>query len=88
MAVTEIPTRFEHKCDGCGVRHIAATKSRPAYWTGLNIEADAYDWGGNACADASVKRLLCRDCTAIVHEAVNTAIRARAALSETQHDQG
>lgn len=79
MGVREIPKQYEHTCDGCRVVKVTNFSSRPTYWTGLNIIADAYDYQGAAVADASVKRLLCYDCTVSVHKAVNNAIEERRA---------
>jgi hypothetical protein len=79
MAVREIPAAYEIVCDGCGVVHAAKDRSRPNYWTGLNIIADAYDFQGAPVANAGVERLLCQDCTSVVHKAVNDAITARRA---------
>lgn len=72
MAVREIAARRIFVCDGCSVERESA--SRPAYWTGLKIEADAYDYQGCAVADASSSRVLCSDCTKAVHGAMNAAI--------------
>lgn len=75
-------------CDGCRKVVTSASKSRPAYWTGLDISAHAYDYQGAACADASVSRTLCRDCTNLVHDAVNAAItQARTALKDKTPNQ-
>lgn len=75
MAVRNIEACRIFICDGCKVEK--ESQHRPAYWTGLKIKAHAYDFQGVACADASTERLLCADCTGIVHEAINTAIEVR-----------
>lgn len=72
MAVREIPASYEYTCDGCGAKQNA--KSRPPHWTRLKIERDAYDYQGNACADASIDRLLCKSCSEIVFNAVNASL--------------
>lgn len=87
MAVREIAAQFEHTCDGCGKVENQSSRSRPKYWTGLKIEADAYDFQGCAVANAGVDRVLCGDCTRIVHKAVNESIvAARATLSRIEED--
>lgn len=77
MGVREISASYEFVCDGCGLVEKRPSNSRPAYWTGLHIEAHAYDYQGCAVADASVKRLLCQDCTSEAHKAINNVIAAR-----------
>lgn len=77
MGTREIPQSFEHKCDGCGKLETTKSKSRPPYWSNFTLAMDAYDFQGCAVADGSVHRLLCRDCTKAVADAMNAAIRAR-----------
>jgi hypothetical protein len=81
MGVREIPKQYEHTCDGCRAVKITDSSSRPAYWTGLHIIADAYDYQGAAVADGSTKRLLCDECTSVIHKAVNEAFVTRRALA-------
>ena len=78
MAVREIAASFEVKCDGCGKVVTQPSKNRPLHWTDLHILRDLYDFQGAACADGSVKRVLCDECSTVVFQAVNDAISARA----------
>lgn len=81
MAVREIAASFEFVCDGCKAVETKATNSRPAYWSDFHILRDAYDFQGNACADGSVKLLLCMDCSEATTKAVN-AVLAKAEGSD------
>ena len=74
MATREIPKQFIHTCDGCAKTETSTSSSRPAYWTGLKIEADAYDYQGCAVASANQSYLLCQECISTVHKAINDAI--------------
>lgn len=77
MAIREIPRAFEYQCDICGKTHEQKnasghyTDSRPPHWTSLKIGADVYDYQGAAVADASVKRLVCDDCTPGLTRTIN-----------------
>lgn len=86
MGVRKIPAAFEQKCDGCGKVEQTASDSRPAHWCDLIIAQDAYDFQGAAVADGTVRRLLCQECKTTVADAINTAIRARTALSSIQSE--
>jgi hypothetical protein len=88
MGVREIEARFEITCDGCRKQVLQAHKSRPAHWSDLHILRDLYDFQGSACADGSVKRLLCEDCSTVVFGAVNDAIKARTLLTPETPDAG
>lgn len=83
MGIREIQLSYEIICDGCGLKVEAKSKSRPNYWSGLNIVADQHDYQGYACASANVDRLLCRDCTSVTHAAINKAITERRTLLAT-----
>ena len=75
MAVRNIPARRVFVCDGCSAE--VESNSRPPHWTGLVIEANAYDYQGCAVADAGFSRILCADCTKVVHSAINAAMQER-----------
>ena len=79
MAIEEIPRSFKYTCDKCGKVHIQEnaagyyTDSRPDHWSRLVLERTAYAWDGTAAADATVKLLLCQECTDKVALAINNA---------------
>lgn len=79
MGVEVIPETKIFTCDGCGLKHeikrATTSWTRPPHWTRLHWERDAYDFQGNACADASVHRLLCASCSTVLGEAINTAFQ-------------
>lgn len=81
MTIREIPKSFEYICDGCGVKHLQEnatghySNSRPAHWATLTLAREAYDYQGSACADATIKRLLCEKCSGQVAAAINEAIK-------------
>jgi len=83
MAISEIPAQRVFKCDGCGFEktEVAGT-SRPRYWANFHVLRDAYDFQGAACADASVKLILCNECADTAAKAVNTAIAQRRTAKE------
>lgn len=80
MGIKEIPRAFLYVCDGCGNEHMQEnagghyTDSRPARWTRLKLARTAYDYQGAACADGSIERLLCEECSAKVEAAINVAL--------------
>jgi len=80
MAIREIPKSYEYTCDGCQFVHIQENasghyfNSRPPHWASLTFARDAYDYQGAACADATVKRLLCAMCAGKVALAINAAL--------------
>lgn len=74
MAVREIAARFEIVCDGCAKTVEQNSKNRPEYWSKLILQRDAYDFQGSACADATVERLLCANCTTKIAGAINAAL--------------
>lgn len=81
MAIHEIAAKFEATCDNCKAVEIGESNSRPKYWSNIHILRDAYDWGGNACADGSVKLLVCLKCGEAATKAMNAAFdEIRAAL--------
>ncbi len=71
MGLREIPVSFEHKCDGCGKVVLRNAPSRPLHWSQLTVGRDAYDFQG---ADASIKRLLCEECSDTVLAAINASL--------------
>lgn len=81
MSVREIPKAFEYTCDGCGQLHLQEnasghySNSRPPRWASLVFARLAYDPQGAACADATVKLLLCEDCSARTAKAINSIQR-------------
>mgnify|MGYP001263534490 CR=1 FL=1 len=83
MSIREIPRSFVYTCDGCKVEHTQENagghyaNSRPPHWATLKIAREAYDSHGAACADASLERLLCKDCAGKVFAAVNTSLSSR-----------
>jgi hypothetical protein len=80
MAITEIPRAFLYTCDGCGKQDKQEnasghyTDSRPPHWTRIKVARTAYDFQGSACADASIERLLCPDCSERVIAAINNSL--------------
>jgi len=77
MSVRHIPESFEHTCDGCGWSEVTRNESRPKYWTTLIIQREAYDYQGNAVADGTIRRTLCKECSSVVSEAINASIRTQ-----------
>jgi hypothetical protein len=79
MAIEEIPTAFRYICDSCGKIHLQEnaaghyTNSCPPHWGMLTLAQVAYDFQGAACADATIKRLLCPECKDQTVEAINEA---------------
>ena len=80
MAIRVIPTKTIFVCDGCG-KEVDSDHplrlDRPKYWASLRVEADAYDFQGQAVADGSVRLLLCDECKTVVTEAVREALKER-----------
>lgn len=80
MTIREIPRSFLYVCDGCGTEHKQENASghyfdsRPPHWTRLKLGRTAYDYQGAACADGSIERLLCPDCSSKVANAINAAL--------------
>ena len=80
MPVREIPKAYEYECDGCGKKHLQEnanghyTDSRPPRWSRLILKRTAYDHQGSACADATVDRLFCDECTSKVARAINNVL--------------
>ena len=79
MSIREIPRSFVYTCDACGIEHLQEnagghyTDSRPPLWERLKLHRTAVDYQGTPCADASIERLLCDRCAAIISKAVNEA---------------
>lgn len=80
MGITETPAVFTACCDGCGLSVPQTTRSRPNHWSDFHLLRYAYDWQGAPCAAASIKRLLCADCSQLAAEAINNALLSRRAL--------
>ena len=88
MSIREIPRAFVYICDGCSKEHKQEnanghyTDSRPPHWIRLKLARTAYDYQGRtaydyqgaACADASIERLLCEDCSPKVEAAISAAV--------------
>ena len=80
MSIREIPRAFVYICDGCSKEHKQEnanghyTDSRPPHWIRLKLARTAYDYQGAACADASIERLLCEDCSPKVEAAISAAV--------------
>jgi hypothetical protein len=79
MSVHEIPKSFVYACDCCGRQHVQEnanghySDSRPSGWARLIFRQGAEDFQGAEVADASIERLLCRDCRSVVGNAINDA---------------
>lgn len=77
MSIETIPQAFKYTCDLCGKEHLQVnasghySNSRPPHWATLIVAQDAYDYQGSACADATIKRLLCDDCRPLIIAAIN-----------------
>lgn len=79
MGTTVVPQKYMHRCDCCAKSEETASSSRPIHWAELIIAQDAYDYQGQAVADGTVKRLLCRECTAAATIAINETMKQFAA---------
>ena len=78
MGTQRVPAKYLHVCDGCAAEIGQESAGRPPHWSELTLAQDAYDFQGSAVADATIKRLLCRKCTALVSSAINQAIEGEA----------
>ena len=57
MATIEIPRRFQHVCDCCGVSEIDDGEPRPEHWMTLTAEARGISYAGK-----TITKLLCPSC--------------------------
>lgn len=80
MAIRHIPEIVVFICDGCSAEQKAdgEYQRRPKYWSTLRVERDAYDYQGCAVADGSIERMLCRECSTKLENAINQALNRKA----------
>ena len=88
MGMVHKAETYTAKCDCCGAelpgRHMP---SRPSGWAVLTLERAATDFQGAEVADASVRRLLCPECTPKVAAAINS-VKADAAAPSIKASMG
>ena len=62
MSIKESKPSYTFICDGCSKEKKLSENTLPYLWCHLIIKQHAYDYQGNACADATVAKHLCNDC--------------------------
>ena len=77
MSVAVKPALHRYTCDGCSLVVEPTVHGRPKHWSELVIHRDLYDFQGMACADGTLRRDLCADCSNTVYEAINKTIKER-----------
>lgn len=72
MGKITIPEQIVWRCDACGYEDDDHKKDgKPKHWSELVLKRDAYDFQGNAAADATIYRFLCQPCTNMVVDKLN-----------------
>lgn len=77
MSTKTIPMSYLHVCDGCGREVASPYQRRPSNWCDLSVGKDALDYQGQAVGDASIKWLLCSDCSSAVIAGINDSLTNR-----------
>ena len=89
MGVKRVPETYIFTCDGCKTEARREINHRPSNWAALTLGMAALDFQGQAVADGSYRRLLCRSCAADLHHAlIQWTCRRRALAQIDQKEDG